>query len=37
MNVYGENNQSNITFTNDQADAVDDLISFIAVPWSDTD
>lgn len=37
MNVYGENNKSNVTFTNDQADAVDDLISFIAAPWSDTD
>lgn len=36
MQVFGEKPR-NVKFTDDQADAVDDLIEFIAAPWSDTD
>lgn len=36
MQVFGEH-KSETTFTNDQQDAVNDLIDFIAKPWSDTD
>lgn len=35
MNVYGESKQDNVTFTKDQANAVDDLIGFIAAKWDD--
>lgn len=35
MNVYGEPKQDNVTFTKDQANAVDDLIGFIAAKWDD--
>lgn len=37
MQVFGEHKANrDVTFTDDQADAVDDLIDFIAAPWSDS-
>lgn len=36
MQVFGDKPRD-IKFTDDQKDAVDDLIDFIAAPWSDTD